>query len=134
MQTHSRSALPHNSGLRRAIAELEQMSAAPSPDLQRSVGPTGLRSSEDALDTRASAERLDEVIMSESTGTVGLIFIEQKDGIVVLMCVRLPPHIPSSCIFICVVSKYRIASDVLMNMPSSVAGACIRAARKKMAG
>ncbi len=36
---------------------------------------------------RASVERLDEVVMSDSTGTVGLIFIEQKDGIVVLMYV-----------------------------------------------
>jgi hypothetical protein len=51
---------------------------------------TGLRSSADVIDPqqlRGSAERLDEVVMSESTGTVGLIFIEQKDGIVVLMCV-----------------------------------------------
>ena len=110
------------------------MSAEPSSDLQRANGATGLRSSDDAVDTRASVERLDEVVMSESTGTVGLIFIEQKDGIVVLMCVRLPLHIPSSCIFICVVSKYRIALDVLMNTVSSVSGAYTRAARKKMAG
>ncbi len=44
----------------------------------------------DAVDhqsMRASAERLDEVVMSDATGTVGLIFIEQKDGIVVLMYV-----------------------------------------------
>jgi hypothetical protein len=41
---------------------------------------------------RGSAERLDEVVLSDSTGTVGLIFIEQKDGIVVLMCVISPYH------------------------------------------
>ena len=68
------------------------MSGKPSPDVKHSGGEsaTGLRSSADVIDPqqlRGSAERLDEVVMSESTGTVGLIFIEQKDGIVVLMCV-----------------------------------------------
>ena len=67
---------------------------------QPDVSP-GLRGSSDRL--RLSSESIprvqhhDEVILTETTGTVGLIFIEQKDGIVVLMCV-VPPnsHPPAS--------------------------------------
>jgi hypothetical protein len=44
-----------------------------------------------AEDLRSSSDKLSEVVMSDSTGTVGLIFIEQKDGIVVLMCDSSPP-------------------------------------------
>ena len=61
-----------------------------------SAGDTpGLRGSSDRL--RLSSESIprvqhhDEVILTETTGTVGLIFIEQKDGIVVLMCDSSPP-------------------------------------------
>ena len=51
-------------------------------------GSGGAANAKDAVeDLRGSSERLGEVVMSESTGTVGLIFIEQKEGIVVLMCV-----------------------------------------------
>jgi chromosome segregation ATPase len=53
---------------------------------QSAAGLRGSAEGIDPLQLRGSHERLDEVPMSESTGTVGLIFIEQKDGIVVLMC------------------------------------------------
>ena len=95
------------------------MSAEPSSDLQRANDATGLRSSDDAVDTRASVERLDEVVMSESTGTVGLIFIEQKDGIVVLMCVRLPLHIPSSCIFLHRAFSFALCQNIALLQMSS---------------
>jgi chromosome segregation ATPase len=81
------------------------MSEQPSPDLRGSGGQSaaGLRSSagvSDPQQLRGSAERLDDIVMSESTGTVGLIFIEQKDGIVVLMCVSSLRFIAASlCIF-----------------------------------
>jgi hypothetical protein len=63
-------------------------------------GAKNLAGSEGGVDQsamRGSAERVDEVVLSESTGTVGLIFIEQKDGIVVLMCVSFCSIILSHC-------------------------------------
>ena len=80
---------------RRKIATLPAMSQQVSPDGATDLRGTG-RSAGDlrgsAEDLRGSAERLAEVVMSESTGTVGLIFIEQKEGIVVLMCVGALPR------------------------------------------
>ena len=80
---------------RRKIATLPAMSQQVSPDGATDLRGSG-RSAGDlrgsAEDLRGSAERLAEVVMSESTGTVGLIFIEQKEGIVVLMCVGALPR------------------------------------------
>jgi hypothetical protein len=77
---------------RRQFATLSAMSQQLSPDAQLSGdgGAPDLRGS--AQELRGSSERLAEVVMSESTGTVGLIFIEQKEGIVVLMCVGALPR------------------------------------------
>jgi hypothetical protein len=46
---------------------------------------------------RSSSDSLDSVVLTDTTGTVGIIFIEQKEGIVVLMCaICLPPLLCAS--------------------------------------
>jgi len=87
----------------------QELSAARSAQEARQQDSSpGLRGSSDRLSGNAdSIPRVqfhDEVVLTETTGTVGLIFIEQKDGIVVLMCVSpLNSHccIMCACVSVC---------------------------------
>ena len=109
------------------IVTLHNMSQLKSTEVVQSGGgsATDLRGS--AEDLRSSSEKLGEVVMSDSTGTVGLIFIEQKDGIVVLMCGSLSSHADS-------ISSYLLPNffPLYDSCFFSFAGVFIRAAPKKM--